>query len=105
MAPAPSVFIARKPSCWKVPLTDPYFTSTSKTYQAKLGTSVSFHCQVIALTIHITISFPGCPKQVSITSPHNSHKAEEYVLTWEAISLLRITEYRILYRLHRAATR
>ena len=39
---------------------------------------------------------------VSITSPQNSHKAEEYVLTWEAISLLRITEYRILYRLHRA---
>eukprot|EP00090_Calanus_glacialis_P046240 TRINITY_DN8974_c0_g1_i4.p1 TRINITY_DN8974_c0_g1~~TRINITY_DN8974_c0_g1_i4.p1 ORF type:complete len:151 (-),score=37.50 TRINITY_DN8974_c0_g1_i4:35-448(-) len=48
------------------------------------------------------IQLSGRPQQVTITSPHNSHKAEEYVLTWEAISLLRITEYRILYRLNRA---
>jgi len=48
------------------------------------------------------IELSGRPQQVSITSPHHSYKAEEYTLTWEAISLLRVTEYRILYRLHRA---
>lgn len=47
------------------------------------------------------IHLSGRPQQVSITSPRTSHKAEEYTITWETISLLRVTEYRILYRLHR----
>jgi len=48
-----------------------------------------------------SIHLSGRPQQVSIISPHTSHKAEEYTITWETISLLRVTEYRILYRLHR----
>ena len=49
----------------------------------------------------VTMIFSGRPQQVSITSPQISHRAEEYTITWETISLLRVTEYRILYRRHR----
>ena len=33
-----------------------------------------------------------------VTSPHRSHLASQYSLTWEAVSLLRVLEYRLLYR-------
>ena len=33
-----------------------------------------------------------------MTSGGQSHRSDEYTLTWETVSLLRIEEYRILYR-------
>ena len=33
-----------------------------------------------------------------MTSGQQSHRSDEYTLTWETVSLLRIEEYRILYR-------
>ena len=34
----------------------------------------------------------------TITSPRRSHLSTEYHLTWNTVSLLRVQEYRILYR-------
>ena len=43
-------------------------------------------------------STPGKPESVMVTSNPESHRSSEYTLTWQTVSLLRVEEYRILYR-------
>jgi len=40
----------------------------------------------------------GKPQRVIMTSDAVSHRANQYMLTWKSVSLLRVQEYRILYR-------
>jgi len=40
----------------------------------------------------------GKPEHVEITSNEHSRKNDQYTLTWQTVSLLRVDEYRILYR-------